>query len=223
MKRVRLNSSKATKDSHRRLAKYIWKCEFCGVEFPSECRNRMRVLGRHMSSCSKRPQSAGGGEDLCVDVLFEGEGEEIFDGGEEDFEDPVEVDDVDIESDCGASVHHSFDTSDEEEEEEAAEKNYFNFTPLPLRSYAEELVFESTLKSDGLKPKPSMSNCLHVDMPTSAMEPVSRAISRSKGFWHSEGRFDNRNVWASDFFLKDPVAALKLSKHAASRWEGGIL
>ena len=56
----------------------------------------MQALGRHMASCSKRPQSAGGGEDLCVDVLFEGEGEEIFDGGEEDFEDPVEVDDVDM-------------------------------------------------------------------------------------------------------------------------------
>ena len=70
------------------------------------------------------------------------------------------------------------------------------------------------MKSDDLKPKPSMSNCHHVDMPVSAMEPVSRAISRSKGFWHSEGRFDNPNVWASDYFLKNPEAAMKLSKRA---------
>ena len=172
----------------------------------------MQALGRHMASCSKRPQSAGGGgEDFCVDDVVEGEGEENFDCGDGDFQDRVEVDDVEIKSDCGDG-RHSFDVSDEEEEE--AEKNYFNFKQLPLRSYAEELVSEQTLESDNPKPKPSMSNCIHVDMPTSAMEAVSRAMSRSKGFWHCEGRFDNRNVWASDFFLKDPAATLKLSKHA---------
>ena len=209
-RRVRADSSKATKDSHRRLASHIWKCDFCGVEFPSECRSRMRALGRHMFTCSKRPQSAGGGEDLCVDEFVEGEGEEFFDGGEEgEIEGGVELD-GEIYSDCDDGPN-SFDDSDEEEE---VEENYFNFKPIPLRSYAEELDSEQSLKFDGPKPKPSKSNCLHVEMPTSAMVPVSRVLSRSKGFWYCEGRFDNRNVWASDFFLKDAVAAMKLSKRA---------
>jgi len=163
-----------------------------------------------MFSCSKRPQQSagGGGEDICIEEFVEGEDFADFDCGEEEaIEDGVSVDDADSEE-----GRISFDTSDVEDE--VIKDNYFNIQPLPLISYAEELASEQSLKSDCPKPKPLTSNCIYVDMPTSAMVPVSRAISRSKGFWHSEGRFDNRNVWASDFFLEDAVAAMKLSKRA---------
>jgi len=70
-----------------------------------------------MFSCSKRPQSAGGGEEICVDDFVEGEGEdfvELGDGGIDD----EEILDGETYSDCDGGSH-SFDCSEEEEEVEA--------------------------------------------------------------------------------------------------------
>jgi len=227
MKRIRMNSSQKAIYGQRKLAKHIHRCDFCKREFFSNCANRAMALGSHLGHCLQRPQ------DLVCEEVQEGvvsfdDGEEYGDCGEEDYDGRVEFEGQ-VYSDCDDGEETADDdvvVDVESEEEEQFEELPFVFKEAgQLPTFAELLALHEASNSEsagggggaatgGPKAVEEMFNCRNLEIPTSAVEPVSRQESNRKNYWFTEGMYVNRNVLASDFFCLDIVAASKLSRKA---------
>ena len=220
MKRVRSDSSQQTKDLDRKMKKYCHRCEFCGVEFPSNCFNRGRALGSHVPTCLKRQEKAACCEEEIdgIDVV---DGDVYGDFGEQDDEDRVELDE---------QIHSDSEESDDIDvvgdcfEGEEKDNHFVYCEPDAQRSFEEELALIEASKSESaggggvvISHQREMLNCVNFEVNTSAVEPVSRVQSNVKDFWFTEDMYSNRHVLASDYFCTDVVGASKLSRRAPTQ------